>query len=374
LGAEIPRDFVPQPLPGVTIIVPARNEEVGIEPATRALAAIDYPGLEILVIDDRSSDATPQILGRLARELPGLHVLAAPDLPEGWTGKNNASTFGFQQSNPDSRWLLFTDARVMFHRNAVRSAIAHAEANRLDFLSCILRADGKNLVEELITMIQNRGLVMNARAFGGGPPASAFGFGPFTLIRRDVYAACGGHARFPSHSLEDFMLAQTARRWGAATSSAIASEIVSARRYHGFSDLRPRVVRALRTTGSDSVLNLIERTSLEFCLNVLPLLVAAGSLLRMVATGLFQPILAVMLGLASLAFLAGTCTPRSCRRICGVRSWAVWLYPLGSALYVILQLQAINDVLRGQAISWRGRKVYAPQPAGTSRSPDERLS
>ncbi len=373
LSAEVPREAVAQPLPAVTIIVPARNEAAGIEPAARALAAIDYPRLEIIIIDDHSSDATPQILQRMARDSPRLHVLAAPDLPEGWTGKTNACTFGFQQSSPDSRWLLFTDARVIFHRNAVWSAIAHAEANHLDFLSCILRFEGKGLAEELLTVIQNRGLVVSARAFGGGPPASPYGLGAFTLIQRDLYRACGGYARFSGHALEDFMLAKAAHRSGAATGAAIASEIVSIRRYHGFLDLRRRMVRTFRTAASDSVLDLVNRMSLEFCLNVLPLPVVAAGVLSMAARG-FQPALAVMMLLALLAYLAGTCTPRSCRRICECRSRVVWLHPLGAVLWIFLLLSAISDRLRGQAISWRDRKIDAPQVAGTSRSFDDRPS
>jgi chlorobactene glucosyltransferase len=373
LRAEVSRDSVPQPFPHVTIIVPVRNEEAGIEPAARALAAINYPRLEILIIDDHSTDATPQILQRLAREFPCLHVLAAPDLPEGWTGKTNANTFGFQQASPDSRWLLFTDARVMFHRNAIGSTITYAEANHLDFLSCILRFEGKGLAEELLTVIQNRNLVLSARAYGGGPPASPYGLGAFTLVRRDVYRACGGHARFSGHALEDFMLAKAAHRSGAATSAAIASEIVSIRRYRGFSDLRQRMVRTFRTAASDSVLDLVNRMSLEFCLNVLPLPVVATGVLSMAARG-FQPALAVMTLLAVWAYLAGTCTPRSCRRICGCRSGVAWLYPLGAVLWIFLLLSAINNRLRGQAISWRGRKIDAPQPAGTSRSSGRRAS
>jgi chlorobactene glucosyltransferase len=373
LSAEVPREAVPQPLPGVTIIVPARNEAAGIEPAARALAAIDYPRLEIIIVDDHSSDATPQILQRLARDFPRLHALAAPDLPKGWTGKTNANTFGFRQSSPDSRWLLFTDARVMFHRNAVSSAIAHAEANHLGLLSCVLRFEGKGLAEELLTVIQNRGVVVSARAFGGGPPASPYGLGAFTLIQRDLYKACGGHARFPGHSLEDFMLAKAAHRSGGATGAAIASEIVSIRRYHGFQDLRRRMVRTFRTAASDSVLDLVNRISLEFCLNLLPVLVVATGVFSMAARG-FQPALAVITLLALLAYFAGTCTPRSCRRICGYRSWVVWLYPLGTVLWIFLLLSAISDRLRGRAISWRDRKIDAPRVAGTSRPFDDRPS
>jgi hypothetical protein len=373
LSAEVPREAVSQPLPGVSIIVPARNEAAGIEPAARALAAIDYPRLEIIIIDDHSSDATPQILQRLARDFPRLHTLAAPDLPKGWTGKTNANTFGFRKSSPDSRWLLFTDARVMFHRSAVWSAIAHAEANHLDFLSCVIRFEGKGLAEELVTAIQNRGVVVGARAFGGGPPASPYGLGAFTLIQRDLYQACGGHARFSGHALEDFMLAKAAYRSGGATGAAIASEIVSVRRYDGFPDLRRRMKRTFRTAASDSVLDLVNRISLEFCLNLLPLAVVAAGVLSMAARG-FQPALAVMMLLALLAYFAGTCTPRRCRRICGYRSWVVWLYPVGAALWIFLLLSAISDRLRGQAISWRDRKVDAPRAAGASRTFDDRPS
>jgi chlorobactene glucosyltransferase len=362
LSAEVPREAVPQPVPGVSIIVPARNEAVGIEPAARALAAIEYPRLEIIIIEDHSSDATPQILQRMARDFPRLHVLAAPDLPEGWTGKTNASAFGFQQSSPDSRWLLFTDARVMFHRSSVWSAIAHAEANHLDFLSCILRYEGKGLAEELLTVIQNCGLVISARAFGGGPPAYPYGLGGFSLIRRDLYEACGGYAGFSGNALEDFMLAKAAHRAGGATGAAIASEIVSIRRYHGFSDVRRRLVRSFRIAASDSVLDLVNRMSLHFCLGLLPLPVVAASVLSMAARG-FQPALALMMILALLAYFAGTCTPRSCRRICDCRSLVVWLHPLGAALCIFLVLSAIGERLRGKAISWRDRQIDAPKAA-----------
>jgi hypothetical protein len=368
LRANASPQNVPLPLPTVSLIVPARNEEVGIESAVRALAAIDYPGLEILIIDDHSSDATPRILQRLACEFPHLRVLAAPEVPDGWTGKTHACWFGFLQSNPGSRWLLFTDARVIFSRNAVSRAVSHAEATRSGFLSCILRFDGENLAEELIAIIQNRGLVSKARAFGDAPIAP-FVVGPFMLIRRDVYAACGGHSLFPSHPREDFMLARSAHRCGATPSAAIASELLSIRRYHGFADMRQRMVRGLRLSASDGVVDLLNRISLELVLGVLPLPLAIGGLLRLGVTRGLQPALAVISLLAFLAYLAGTCTPRNCRGICRFRSWVVWLHPLGAALWMWLLLLAITERLRGQPISWRGRTIYAPTPAApASRS------
>jgi hypothetical protein len=368
LRAEASRQTLPLPLPPVSLIVAARNEEVGIEPAVRSLAASDYPALEILMVDDHSSDATPQILQRLAREFPNLGVLAAPEVPAGWVGKNNALRFGFLRSNPGARWLLFTDARVIFSRNAISCAVSHAEAARLGLLTCIFRFDAENLGEELIALNQCRGIVRSARSLGG-EPAVPLGLGGFMLIRRDVYAAFGGHSRFPSHPIEDAMLAVTAHCYGAKTSAAIASELVSIRRYHGFTDARPRVVRGMRISTGDSIAGLMNRISLELVLGMLPLPLAVGCLLRMGLTRAWQPPLLVISLLAFLAYLAGTYTLRSCRGICRFRSWVAWLHPLGAALSAWLLVLAITARWRGQRISWRGRTVSAPAPpAPASRS------
>jgi len=221
----------------------------------------------------------------------------------------------------------------------------------------------------LIAIIQNRGAVISARAFGGGAPAAPFGLGGFMLIRRDVYAASGGHCLFPSYPLEDSRLAKSAHCCGATTSAAIASELLSIHRYHGFADMRQRIVRTLRNAASDSVVDLVNRISLELVLGVLPLLLAIGGLLRLGATRGLQPALEVFSLLAFLAYLAGTCTPQNSRGICRFRSWVVWLHPLGAALWTWLLLLAIAERLRGQPISWRGRTIYAPTPAApASRS------
>lgn len=365
LRAEQPVTANSPELPPVTLIVPTRNEIGGIEAAVRSLAATDYPDLEILVVDDHSSDGTSEVLQRLACDLPQVRVLAAPDVPDGWAGKPHAAWFGFLQSNPHARWLVFSDARIVFHRNAVRRAVEYAEGNHLGFLSCIIRYDGESVIEELIANIQNRALVISARAFGGGAPKVPFGLGAFQLIRRDVYTACGGHSTYPDHPIEDFILAGLASRQGKA-SAAIASEVLSLRRYRGFGDMRQRVVRSLRLATSDRTINLADRISQELLLQVLPLPLAVGGLVRQLVTHRFQPVLALVSLLALAAYIAGICTPRSCRKICGCRRRAAWLHPLGGALWVLLLLLAITDRMRGRPITWSGRKMQTPSGLATA--------
>ena len=94
-------------LPALSIVVPALNEEAVIEPAMRSLLALDYPNLEVVAVDDRSTDRTGEILDRLAAENPRLHVRHVKDIPAGWLGKNHALHSGSEIVRGE--WILFTD-------------------------------------------------------------------------------------------------------------------------------------------------------------------------------------------------------------------------------------------------------------------------
>jgi len=97
-------------LPRLTIIATARNEQARIETAARSFVAQDYPRCEVLIVDDRSTDATGSILDRLAREASSLRVIHVKELPSGWVGKSHALARAARST--ESEWILFTDADV----------------------------------------------------------------------------------------------------------------------------------------------------------------------------------------------------------------------------------------------------------------------
>src|SRR5512133_478831 len=105
------------PQPRVSLIVSALNEAATIEPALRSLLAIDYPDLELIVINDRSTDATPAIIERVAADAPRMRVVHLRELPSGWLGKNHALHQGAAIATGD--YLLFTDADAVFAPSAV---------------------------------------------------------------------------------------------------------------------------------------------------------------------------------------------------------------------------------------------------------------
>ncbi|MBW3598394.1 MAG: glycosyltransferase, partial [Planctomycetes bacterium] len=121
-------------MPPVSLIVAARNEERNIEAGVRSLLALEYENLELIVVNDRSTDATGEVLQRVAAEHPELNVVHLTELPEGWLGKNHALHYGTMQAKGD--WLLFTDADVVMAPSTLARAMKYVQEQQLDHL-CI---------------------------------------------------------------------------------------------------------------------------------------------------------------------------------------------------------------------------------------------
>lgn len=129
-------------LPSLRVIVPARNEEAAIEQCLRSLFAVEYDALEIVAIDDRSTDRTGVIMDSVAAlaGLDRLRVIHVKELPAGWLGKTHAMWLGAEKTAEDERqasnrapeWLLFTDGDTLFHPESLRRAVAYAETRRAD--------------------------------------------------------------------------------------------------------------------------------------------------------------------------------------------------------------------------------------------------
>src|SRR6267378_8531204 len=137
--------------PRVSIIVPARNEEESIEQALNRLLALDYDNYEIIAVNDRSTDRTGEIMERIAAsaKVQGrMKVIHIATLPSGWLGKTHAMWTAARQAGGE--WLLFTDADVLFKPDALRRALAYAEAEAADhvvlFPRMIMKSPGEKMM------------------------------------------------------------------------------------------------------------------------------------------------------------------------------------------------------------------------------------
>lgn len=220
--------------PLVSVVIPARNEEQAIEATIRSHFAQDYPLLEVVVVEDCSTDRTGEILAGLAGEDGRLRILTGLDPPPGWLGKPHALYRGSRAARGEL--ILFADADVRYHPRALREAVTVLEGQRLDFLAVIPRFEMEGFWENVLmpniplTYFFGPGLLANADRVR----FVAAGGGAGNLVRSGVYAAVGGHEALSSSVIDDVHLAFLVKKSGFRCRAFRAEDRVSVRMYRGF--------------------------------------------------------------------------------------------------------------------------------------------
>src|SRR5262249_34288822 len=193
--------------PRVSVVVPARNEERGVERAVRSHLAQDYPDFEVVAVDDRSTDRTGEILSRLAAADARLTVLPGVEPPAGWLGKPHALFEGFTAARGEL--VLFADADVVYDSRTLREAVAYAEAEGVDLLALLPKFETRGFWESVLMPY------LLGAYFGGigglanvdRPRWFAAGGGAGNLVRRRAYDAVGGHEGLKDSVVDDVPLA-----------------------------------------------------------------------------------------------------------------------------------------------------------------------
>jgi len=222
------------PWPRLSVIVPSCNEEKAVEAATRSLVAQDYPNLEIVAVDDRSTDRTGAILDGLAPSHPNLTVVHITSLPPGWLGKNHANHVGVSKASGE--WILFTDGDVMFAPDALRRAIVYATHNQLDHLAALPSLVAPGFMERSAQTAAFALISTRFRTWELAQPRTKgyVGVGAFNLVRKAAYDDVGGHTPLAMEVADDMKLAMILRRSGKRCAMVDSASRVSVRWQEGF--------------------------------------------------------------------------------------------------------------------------------------------
>ncbi len=237
IGTDTPGGVDAGELPSVCIVIPARNEAESLGASLSGALAQDYPRLRVVVVDDRSEDATASVADACAANDKRLRVLRIDRLPTGWLGKSHALWTATREVTDD--WLLFVDADCTLYPGAVRSALDEAQRRDVAMLSLWPGHLAESFWEHML--IPLCGTVM-ALWFGrsnapGRRAGSAFANGQFILIRRDAYERIGGHRAVRRALIEDVPLAELAARKGVRSWTAGGRDLVGVRMYKSFSGI-----------------------------------------------------------------------------------------------------------------------------------------
>ena len=245
----------PGPVRGsVSVIVPARNEGEAVTAGLRSLLASKGVDLEVIAVDDRSTDETGaamDALGRKPRE-PGVRYVVehVEELRAGWLGKPHAMARGAALATGE--WLLFTDADVVFAEDTLMRALSWLEREGGDHLLVVLTVVARSAGEAMMLPFLHVLSLWGPRLWRVADPHSrdAVGVGAFNLMRRSTYEAVGGWERLRMEVIEDLRMGYLIKRAGFASRVVTGRDLVRIRWAHGawgvVSNLTKNVFAAFR--------------------------------------------------------------------------------------------------------------------------------
>jgi glycosyltransferase involved in cell wall biosynthesis len=220
--------------PDLTVVVAACNEETAIEEMLRTLLAQTGLRMQIIAVDDRSTDRTGELMDRIADQDSRLKVIHNRALPEGWLGKPHALHLAIQQAR--GLWLLLTDGDVRFEPEALERALRMALREQADHLVLMPTMDGQNWAEAAMHATIQALSLHAFRMWRVPDPKSRdfFGVGGFTLVRRQKLEELGGMERLRMEVVEDVAIGYLVKRSGGRSVIAIGRGLVRIHWIEGF--------------------------------------------------------------------------------------------------------------------------------------------
>jgi glycosyltransferase involved in cell wall biosynthesis len=326
--------------PSMSILLAARDEEEKLPAALATLMEIDYPSLEVVAVDDRSTDATSRILDDFAALHPRLRVVHVTDLPRGWLGKPHALQKAYQAATGD--WLVFTDADVRFRPDVLRRAVALARQQNLDHLSLLCDVEMVGFWEKaLITFfVAVFHLATNPRMVGSHRSPFYVGIGAFQLVKRSAYEASGTHGRLAMEVIDDMKLGKLIKRSGFRSGVGISKDSVVVRWHSGFGNLIRGVTKNFFAAFGYNLGFVAAGIAGLLLLNVAPFL---GLIFGHGWIRIFAAIALVI----AMGFYGGAAASMRVSPLYGLT------FPLGSILLSYMLLRSTVVTLRQGGIVWR---------------------
>ena len=368
----------PSSPPLISVCVPARNEERNIRACVESLLAQDYPNFEVIVLDDRSTDTTPQILRALVMESdsllsrqehtpsgrPALHILIGSDLPTGWAGKPHA----LYQASAAARaaqgaWLCFVDADTFLSPTALSSCYAKALETNADMFTIMTFQVMGSFWERVVMP-----LVMTALSVGFSPRKvndpdrkDAIANGQFILIKRSVYDAIGGHESVKDQIVEDKAISEQVKWNGYRLIVADGAAVARTRMYTSLPEMwegwTKNIYLGLRDQPSLLMLGVFGAMVALIAALFLPVWPLLGISWLLGGGG---PMAMVMI-LESVLFWAILVWARAkVAQKMEISLWYAFTTPLGAGIFAAMMITSAVRVVSGKGVMWKGR-MYAPK-------------
>lgn len=348
--------------PLVSLLVPARNEEAHIEMCVRSLVGQHYERLEVLVLDDGSSDATASIVQGLVDELPAaqkgrLRLVQGEPLPPGWVGKNFACHQLSQHAQ--GAYLFFTDADTVHAPETVRAVIDCMHRLEVDLLTAQSEYELKDIGERLLMPL------LCFRVFTLLPlmlvsrwsvPVLAVGNGPLLCFRRLAYEEVGGHQAIKERILEDVSLARAVKAAGYRMAFVDALDMIYCYMYASFMKTWRGFSKTYFAFYNYSLIAALVIITFDLALFVMP------ALLLLVSLFVPLPLTVILLALGGygIAILMRLLLAiRFTRSQKPLTLLLCFFHPVAVTLACLVLLNSIRWHYRRLGIEWKGRYYHS---------------
>lgn len=333
--------------PSVSVLIPARDEVDRLGPTLAAVLDQEDVDMEVIVLDDGSTDDTAVVARSVADGDPRFRLVDGRPLARGWMGKPFACWQLAEQANNEV--LAFLDADVHLRPGALASTAEMLHRDGLDMVSPYPRQVAVTAAERLVQpLLQWSWLTFLPLRLAErlATPSLTAGNGQFLVVRADAYRASGGHQQVRAEVIEDVGLARAFKRAGLRVGMADGTRLATCRMYDGWPQLREGYAKSLwRAFGS--------RSGAVGAMLMLCLLYIVPPLGLLVGLARRQRILAVAGGAGYAAAVLG----RACSAWrTGGRVADAPLHPVSIGLLAHLLMQSWRRHARG-ALSWKGRPV-----------------
>lgn len=348
--------------PGISILVPARNEERTLAEALESFLRLDYPNYDVILVDDDSTDHTGEIAERCAQlpESAGrLKVIHNRDLPSGWRGKVHTLHLAAQAATGE--WLLATDADVIFHPQILRMAMSCALHKDAQLVSLLPEIEFGSFAERVVLPAFSflLALLFPLRLVNNPESSRSFAAGGFILMRRDDFEALGGYASLRDVVIEDLGTSERFKRTGRRIQVALTRRLFRTRMYHGWREIWEGLGRSAFEGTGFSISKVIVGLGVGNVLAALPWAAAASLTFRDLAVGIpLSDDAALLLALGACAVSALVYLPYLL--FLRVSPLYVFTLPLACLFYSGVAINSTWISVMGRGVPWKGRHYRPP--------------
>ena len=345
----------------ISVLIPARDEELNIAACVESVLANRDISLEVLVLDDGSTDRTGEIVSEIAIRDARVRLVKSQPLPAGWNGKQRACWLLAQAST--ASLIVFLDADVRLAADTLSRCAAQMQVSKIALLSGFPRQITVTWMERVLLPLIHfvlLGFLPMGRMRRTTDPACSAGCGQFFMAERETYFASGGHAAICETRHDGLRLPKVFRQHGYRTDIFDLTTLAEVRMYDSARAVWMGLAKNA-TEGIATPVRIVPFTVLLLLGQVLPILLLVGMLMLcaeflVVGATFDQPVLAGAVGIAILLAFAASYLPR----VLAVRRFrqpvmSALLHPLGILLLLLVQWYALILKVFGKPVAWRAR-------------------